>query len=77
MPEIQVYVDVDLDDFDDDSLVDELENRGYIVTKGAKVEDAKVVEAFDIVEHLAVCGLRDAAREEAVRIASKAIGRPI
>jgi hypothetical protein len=33
MSSISVDVDVDLYDFDDDDLVDELEGRGYIVTK--------------------------------------------
>jgi hypothetical protein len=28
-----VYIDVDAGDFDDDDLIDELENRGYTVTK--------------------------------------------
>lgn len=29
----EVYVDVDLDEFDDDELVEELEDRGYHVSK--------------------------------------------
>jgi hypothetical protein len=77
MPEVQVYVDVDLDDFDTEDLIEELEGRGYAVVQTAKGEAADIGESFNMVEHLAICGLQDAAREEAVRIASKAIGRPL
>lgn len=77
MPEVQVYVDVELDDFDTDDLIKELEDRGYAVIKGAKAEAADVGESFDRVEHLAVCGQIEAARAEAVYIASKAIGRSL
>jgi hypothetical protein len=72
-----VDIDVDLDDFDTDELIEELESRGYNVSKGAVAAASDVGESFDMVEHFAVCGLPDAAREEAIRIASKAIGRPI
>lgn len=34
-----VYTDVDLDEFDDDDLIEELENRGYTVTKNPTVEE--------------------------------------
>mgnify|MGYP001051206182 CR=1 FL=1 len=33
MANITVDVDVDLDEFDDDEIVDELEHRGYYVSK--------------------------------------------
>ena len=35
MPTISTYVDVDVDfdDFDDDEIVEELESRGYFVSK--------------------------------------------
>lgn len=33
-----VYVDVEMDEFDDDDLVDELESRGYTVTKDPVAE---------------------------------------
>jgi len=44
MPTISTYVDVDidLDDFDDDELVDEMEHRGYFVSK----EESR--ESFDM-----------------------------
>ena len=40
-----VCIDVDLEDFDDDELVDELEDRGYTVTKDPAV-DTKLVNVF-------------------------------
>lgn len=40
--EAYVEVDVDLDEFDDDQLVDELEHRGYQVFK-----EGREVESFD------------------------------
>lgn len=44
MPTISTYVDVDieLDDFDDDELVDEMEHRGYQVFK-----EEREVESFN------------------------------
>jgi hypothetical protein len=35
-----VYTDVDLDEFDDDDLIEELENRGYNVSKDPIVEES-------------------------------------
>ena len=44
MPTISTYVDVDveLDEFEDDELVEELEQRGYQVFK-----ESREVESFD------------------------------
>ena len=44
MPTISTYVDVDidLDEFDDDELTDELEHRGYFVSKES------VPQSFDM-----------------------------
>jgi hypothetical protein len=41
MPYIDVTVDVDLDEFDDQELIDELESRGWIVSeeKGKEIID--------------------------------------
>lgn len=41
MPYIDVTVDVDLDEFDDQELIDELESRGWIVSeeKGKEIVD--------------------------------------
>lgn len=33
MPYIDVTVDVDLNEFDDDELIDELESRGWVVSE--------------------------------------------
>ena len=32
MPTVSTFVEVDLDDFDDDDLITELEQRGYLVS---------------------------------------------
>ena len=40
--DVDVYVDDIIDDLDDQELIDELNSRGYTVTK-----DAAVVEAFE------------------------------
>lgn len=39
MARVTVDVDVDLDEFDDDEIVDELEHRGYYVSKDNPSED--------------------------------------
>lgn len=36
MPYVTVDVDIDLDEFDDDELTEELEHRGYFVSKEEK-----------------------------------------
>ena len=40
-----VHVDVDLDEFDDRDLIDELESRGYIV---AKRDSNRVIDVNDL-----------------------------
>ncbi len=71
MPYVSVHID--LDEFDDDELVEELESRGYACSKDAVTG----VEGLDRIEHLAVCGQLEIARTEALQLVSKAIGRPI
>lgn len=39
MPYVTTEVEVDLDDFDDEYLVEEMKSRGYSVAKGADVID--------------------------------------
>lgn len=72
MPYVSVHVD--LDDFDDEDLQQELESRGYLVTKDKGLSRAGDIE---YVEHLAACGLVDAAREEALKLVGQVIGRAI
>ena len=69
----QIYVDVDLDDFDAEELIDELESRGYSVTKDAISIDT--LGSFSHVQHLADCGLIQDARTEAIGLIESAIGR--
>lgn len=68
---VTVDVEVDLGDFDDDDLIDQLELRGYVVSKGVTRHD------FERVEHLATCGQIEAARAEALALVGEAIGRPL
>lgn len=72
MPYASVHID--LDEFDEDDLVQELESRGYRVSK---TNDTEALCDLDHVEHLALCGLIADARNEALELVGKAIGRPI
>lgn len=73
MPRINIDVNVSLDEFDDDDLIEEMESRGYTCTK----DSATGLEGLDRVEHLAVCGQLEIARAEALQLVSTAIGRPL
>jgi hypothetical protein len=72
MPYVSVHID--FDEFDEDDLVQELESRGYRVSK---TTDTEALGDLDHVEHLALCGLIADARNEALELVGKAIGRPI
>ena len=72
MPYVSVHID--LDEFDDDELVEELEIRGYRVSKAHEPE---TLGDLGHVEHLALCGLLADAQNEALELVEKAIGRPI
>ena len=69
-----VYVEIDADEFDDDELVSELESRGYVVTKDG-ANSIGELGTLAHVEHLAICGLLQDARAEALSLVSKHIGR--
>jgi len=60
-----VEVEISLDDFTDDELLDEMEERGLEETG-----------TFDSIEHLIVCGQIEEAKSEALLIVEKIIGRP-
>lgn len=68
-----VSVDIDLNDFDDDDLIEELESRGYLCVKDA----VSSLNGLERIEHLADCGQLEFARAEALQLVSKAIGRTI
>jgi len=61
----EVDVEIDLDDFTDDELLEEIASRG-LDEQGT----------FDVVEHLIVCGQIEQAKTEALLIIEKIIGRP-
>lgn len=69
MPYVSVHID--LDEFRDDDLIEELESRGYACIKNSQGE----IGDLNHVEHLAVCGQLEAARAEALALVSNAIGR--
>ena len=69
-----VSVDIDLDEFDEDDLVQELESRGYRVSK---TNGTEALGDLEHVKHLALCGLIADAQNEALELVEKAIGRPI
>lgn len=71
MPYVSVHID--LDDFDEDELIEELEYRGYTCTKNAPAG----LDGLDRIEHLAICGQLEIARAEALQLVSHAIGRTI
>jgi hypothetical protein len=68
-----VHIHIDLDEFDDDDLIEELESRGYTCTK----DSVTGLEGLERVEHLAICGQLEAARAEAMQLVSATIGRSI
>lgn len=72
MPYVSVHMD--LDEFDEDELVEELESRGYRVSK---TNGTEALDDLEHVERLALCGLIADARNEALELVGKAIGRPI
>jgi hypothetical protein len=57
MPYIDVTVDVDLDEFDDQELIDEIESRGWIVSeeKGKEFLDLTFEELDYIVDLVINC----------------------
>lgn len=70
-----IHIDIDLVEFDDNELVDELKSRGYdVVEKCGSVES---LGNLDHIEHLVVCGQIVHARAEALLLVGRAIGRPL
>ena len=72
MPLVSVHID--FDEFGEDELVEELETRDYRVSKA---HEPATLGDLKHVEHLALCGLIADARNEALELVGKAIGRPI
>ena len=72
MPYVSVWVDdVELDEFDDTELIEELEKRGYSCVKGATS-----IDGIELISHLLDCGLVAYARDEALRMLEQQVGRP-
>ena len=68
MPYVSVHVD--LDDFDDDDLIRELENRGYECAKSGALR----ASIDSRVDHLLDCGMDKAAAEELLQLAEQSRG---
>jgi hypothetical protein len=83
-PSVSADVDVSLDEFDTDDIVEYLRHNGYTVTGNAVAQDA-VPEAanqidtadLDHIYTLAVCGQLTFAQQEALAVVGKDIGRPL
>jgi hypothetical protein len=83
-PSVSADVDVSLDEFDTDDIVEYLRHNGYTVTGNAVAQDV-VPEAtnqidtadLDHIYTLAVAGQLQVAQQEALQIVGKAIGRPL
>ena len=75
MPYVNVWIDEDdlLDELDDDYLISKLKNRGYSCFKSGSSGD----DGFLSVEHLLDCGFKKEAREEALLIVGKTLGRSL
>ena len=83
-PSVSADVDVSLDEFETDDIVEYLRHNGYTVTGNAVAQDA-VPEAnnqidtadLDHIYTLAVCGQLQFAKEKALQVVGTAIGRPL
>ena len=83
-PSICVDVDVDLDQFEIEDIIEYLRNEGYsvngsAVATGAVLDGDNQIDTADLdhIYTLAVCGQVQAAQQEALQIVGKAIGRPL
>jgi len=68
-----IRVEVDLDEFDTDDLIEELECRGYTASKASLTVDT--IGGLGHVQHLADCGFMQDAKIEALSLIESAIGR--
>ena len=83
-PSISVDMDVDLDQFEIEDIVEYLRHQGYTVNGNAVAADAALdgdnhIDTADLdhIYTLAVAGLVDAAQQEALQVVGKAIGRSL
>lgn len=73
MPYVKVWVDdpeVTLSEHDSESLIEELEKRGFAVVAALEPE------GLERITHLLDCGLAQYAAEEALSMVEQQIGRP-
>lgn len=83
-PYVYPDVEVGLDEFDDEDIVEYLRHNGYqvsgtAVTESAAPEASRTISADDLdyINTLALAGQIEAAQQEALRVVGKAIGRSL
>lgn len=89
VPSVSADVDVRLDQFDDQEIIEYLRHQGHTVD-GLSIDAPKEalhyqnfetlvisVSELNRINTLALCGQREAARVTALEIISEAIGRPL
>lgn len=82
---VTVDVDVRLDEFDDADIAEYLRGRGWLVSGTDAVfhdlddEPSNVLNPDDLnhIDHLAICGQIGPAKQEAIALIEKAIGRTL
>lgn len=83
VPVHYVDVEVSLDDFDDEQIVEYLRHRGYSVIGNGSSSDNIDLDAsitgneLDHIYTLSLCGQRQAAIDEGLQLLSRAIGRQL
>jgi hypothetical protein len=83
-PYVSADVDVSLDEFETEDIIDYLRHNGYTVTGNAVAEDAapeatNQIDTADLdhIYTLALAGQLQVAQQEALQVVGKAIGRPL
>lgn len=82
---VSVDADVSLDEFDDSDIAEYLRGRGYFVSAIAAVfhdqdgESPNILDPDELnhIDHLAICGQIGPAKQEAIALIEKAIGRTL
>ncbi len=79
MSYVTAEVLVDLNDFDDEDLVEHLEANGYVCTKDGSSTSTESIAGHELdhIDHLFICGQKQAAISEIFSVVGRAIGRQI
>ena len=76
---IATEINVSLDDFDNQDLVEHLEKNGYTCFETGSTKSTESISGSELerIDHLLVCGQKQAAIEEIFSVVGHAIGRQI